>query len=103
MIMSKSHYYDTGNLVFSYSTCIKQVVGELSIGNVTRYSNATGRHQSLAGVMKCDVLLDGVPKGAGELLDLAIERGLVPVGETFYVSGKSDLFLIEKKVDYAGA
>ena len=85
--MSKSHYYDTGSLVFSYSTCIRQVVGALSIGNVTRYSNTTSRHQHQARVAQCDVLLDDVPKGTGELLTTAIDRWYIcpigAVGETY--------------------
>lgn len=76
--MSQSNYHRLANgTVYSYSTCIRQQIGNLSIGNITRYSAATSRHQSQAQCVSCDVLLDHVPRDTVELLDLAIKRGLV--------------------------
>ena len=79
--MSQSNYHRLANgTVYSYSTCIRQEMGALSIGNITRYSAATSRHQSQAQCVSCDVLLDNVPRGSLELLTLAVERGLVETG-----------------------
>ena len=76
--MSKSAYSDHDSVVFSYDTMIRQTLPSgLTIGNVTRYSMTTSRHQSQAGVKQCDVLLDNVPRGTDDLLSLAIERRVV--------------------------
>ena len=75
-----------GRNYFSYKTMIKQVYGGISIGNVTHYPTPAGqhsrtceRHQKLACVHSCDVILDNVPALTGDLLSLAVERGLVTV------------------------
>lgn len=71
-----------GTRVFSYSTCIKQVLPSgLTIGNVTYYSRATGRHQVLAECDKCTVLLGNVIQETYNLLPVAISRGLIADGE----------------------
>lgn len=68
-----------GSNYVSYRTMIKQVVAGLSIGNVTQYSPTTSRHQKIACVHSCDLQLDNVPQGTGDLLTLAIERGLAVI------------------------
>lgn len=74
----KSHYHEHGDRVYSYQTVIRQTVaGGLTIGNDTRYSVTTSKHQSRAGVRSCDVVLDNVPEGCSDLLALAGQRGLV--------------------------
>ncbi len=76
--MTTTNYHRlTNGTVYSYSTCIRQEVGDLSIGNITRYSTTTSRHQSQAQCVSCDVVLDDVPQDTPELLTLAMERGLV--------------------------
>ena len=76
--MSQSNYHRLANgTVYSYSTCIRQEVGALSIGNITRYSAATSRHQSQAQCVSCDVLLDNVPQDTAELLTLALAQSKV--------------------------
>ena len=78
--MSQSNYHRLANgTVYSYSTCIRQEIAGLSIGNITRYSVTTSRHQSQAQCVSCDVLLDNVPRDTPELLQLAIQRGAILV------------------------
>ena len=73
----KSGYRETPDTVFSWDTCILQVVsGGLTVGNVTWYSWSTSRHQTRARSRTADVRLDDVPKGVEDLLALAVERGL---------------------------
>ena len=94
----KGHYCEHDGKVYSYQTVIRQMIaGGLTIGNVTRYSVTTSKHQVRADVRSCDVLLDDVPEGAGDLLALAVERGLVPVGVPFYVPGNPTLYQLEAK------
>ena len=67
---------------FSYQTMIRQQVGNVTIGNVTNYGalgKTTGRHQRLACVHSCDVLIDNVPRGCAELFQLAYDRQLIIV------------------------
>lgn len=76
-----------GGNAFSYHTMIRQAVSgsSVTIGNVTNYSATTSRHQRLARVHSCDILLDNVPRGCADLFQLAYERGLIQVariGET---------------------
>ncbi len=70
-----------GGNAFSYHTMIKQQVGgsSVTIGNVTRYSTTTNRHQKLACVHSCDILLDDVPQNCTDLFQLAYERKLITV------------------------
>ena len=77
--MSNTNYHRlTNGTVYSYSTCIRQEVSGLSIGNITKYSMTTSRHQAQAQCVSCDVLLDDVPQDTPELLTLAIQRNLFP-------------------------
>lgn len=61
----KSHYRPLGDgRIFSYDTCIFQCLEDgTTIGNVTRYSTTTTRHQNKAGCRLADVLVDGVLEG----------------------------------------
>ena len=71
----RANYFDNGRQVFSYHTVILERHDGLTIGNVTHYSSTTSKHQAKAGSRYAAVLLDNVPKGATDLLTLAIERG----------------------------
>ena len=76
--MSQSNYHRLANgTVFSYSTCIRQECAGLSIGNITRYSVVTSKHQAHAQCPSCDVLLDNVPRDTPELLTLALAQSKV--------------------------
>lgn len=70
-----------GGNAFSYRTMIRQQVNgsSVTIGNVTDYSKATSRHQKLACVHSCDILLDDVPQNCSDLFQLAYERKLITV------------------------
>lgn len=75
---NRSAYTVIGDRHYSYQTIIRQTLpGGLTLGNITKYSVTTSKHQSMARVKECDVLLDGVPKGTTDLLPLAVERGLI--------------------------
>lgn len=66
-----SNFYEHGNRAYSYGTCIKDVLPDgRTIGNVTKYSATTSKHQKAAEVSKCDILVDNVPKGAADLTRL---------------------------------
>ena len=78
--MTKSSLRHTATRTYSYSTPIRQTLGNgLTIGNVTKYSRTTARHQNAMGCKLCDVVLDNVPKECDDLLQLAIDRGKVVV------------------------
>ena len=73
-----------GGNAFSYHTMIKQRVSgsSVTIGNITDYralGKTTARHQRLACVHSCDILLDDVPINCADLLQLAYERKLITV------------------------
>jgi hypothetical protein len=68
---------DNGN-AFSYSTMIRQLVEPgLSIGNKTKYSKTTSRHQRQTLVGECKIVMDDVPVGCQDLYAIAVERGHV--------------------------
>lgn len=61
----RSHYkiLDDGR-IFSYNTCILQRLEDgTTVGNVTKYSVTTSKHQTKAGARLADVLVDNVPEG----------------------------------------
>ena len=70
-----------GGNAFSYHTMIRQQVSgsSVTIGNMTHYSTTTSRHQKLACVHSCDILLDHVPQNCTDLFALAYERKLITV------------------------
>ncbi len=61
----KSHYQILGDgRIMSYDTCILQRLADgTTIGNVTRYSVTTSRHQNRAGSRTADILVDDIPEG----------------------------------------
>ena len=58
----------TGNKLYSYATVILQRLpsGEV-IGNDTKYSNTTSKHQSQVRVMSADIIVHNVPRGEDDL------------------------------------
>lgn len=49
---------------YSYDTCIRTATRHgTTIGNATKYSRTTSKHQSKVGVTKCDIVLDDCPRG----------------------------------------
>jgi len=67
-----------GERIYSYNTCIRDVTPDgRSIGNVTKYSVTTSKHQTKAGSRLCDVLVDNVPRGTQDLF-------------TFYQKGQTN-------------
>ena len=61
----RSHYkiLDDGR-IFSYNTCILQRLEDgTTVGNVTKYSVTTSKHQSRAGSRTADILVDNIPEG----------------------------------------
>ncbi len=66
----------TGDKLFSYSTCILQRRDGKVVGNVTKYSRTTSKHQSLARVRSVDYVVGGVRRGTKDLLE-----GYCPEGQ----------------------
>jgi len=58
----------TGDKLFSYGTVIlqRQPDGKV-IGNITKYSNTTSRHQSQSGVHMADIIVVNVRRGTNDL------------------------------------
>lgn len=53
---------------YSYETCIRtQMEDGRTVGNVTKYSRTTSRHQNAELVHSCDVTVDNVRKGTTAL------------------------------------
>jgi hypothetical protein len=68
-------YHQIGNRHFSYDTCIRELLPDgRSIGNVTKYSATTSKHQRQACVQSCDVKIDNVPTGTSDLTELYLQR-----------------------------
>lgn len=64
----RGNYTEIGNRAWSYSTALRDVLPDgRTIGNVTRYSVTTSKHQSFARVRSCRVQVDGVPIGTDNL------------------------------------
>lgn len=58
-----------GPRVYSYSTCLIDVLPDgRRIGNLTRYSTTTRRHQTAVRVGECDILVTGVPPHTASLV-----------------------------------
>ena len=68
--LTKSNlHFDTSGNAWSYRTRIIQVLFDgRKIGNVTKYSVTTSRHQTQARVHDCDILVDDIPAGTDDLL-----------------------------------
>lgn len=74
-MVRRGAYTEIGQAAWSYDTMIRGVLPDRrSIGNVTKYSSTTSRHQSLAGVHYCDVLIDDVPRSTDDLAALFQKR-----------------------------
>lgn len=60
-----------GGTVYSYETCIIDKLPDgRTIGNVTKYSRTTSKHQKQVGVHSCDIRVDNVPRGTDRLTHL---------------------------------
>jgi hypothetical protein len=60
-----------GDKLFSYWTVILQRLPDGKIiGNETKYSNTTSRHQSEAWISRADILLDNIPRGTNDLKNI---------------------------------
>ena len=60
-----------GETVYSYKTCIIDVMPDgRTIGNVTKYTRTTSKHQAKANVHLCDIRVDNVPIGTNRLTHL---------------------------------
>jgi hypothetical protein len=58
----------SGDKLFSYGTVILQRLSNgQTIGNVTKYSTTTSKHQSQTGVRMATRTVSGVPRGATDL------------------------------------
>lgn len=61
----------TGDKLYSYYTVIKQRLPDgRTVGNVTKYSSTTSKHQSLASVNSADIIVRDVPRGTDDLKDI---------------------------------
>jgi len=66
---SSRNLRSTGDKLYSYATVIAQRMPSGSvIGNRTRYSHSTSKHQSIAHIYYADILVDGVPRGTDDLM-----------------------------------
>jgi hypothetical protein len=58
--------------VWSYRTRIVETLpGGRTVGNVTKYSATTSRHQSKARVWSCDIFVTDIPEGTYSLAEYA--------------------------------
>lgn len=71
-----------GNLKFkpgeawSYGTRLIQTTDDgLTVGNITRYSVTTSKHQGIAAVRQCDILVDNIPMWTQDLLKYVKREG----------------------------
>ena len=65
---SGSNVHTSGDKLFSYGTVIAQRLGNgQTIGNVTKYSVTTSKHQSQTGVRMATHQVTGVPRGTTDL------------------------------------
>jgi hypothetical protein len=70
----KGAYIVLGINHYSYDTCICTTTPDgRTIGNLTKYSKTTSKHQTYARVNSCDIHLTEVPIGSSslDLLELA--------------------------------
>lgn len=64
-----SSTHSTGDKLFSYGTVILQRLPDgKTIGNITKYSNTTSKHQSQGRVHSADMLVDAVRRGVIDLI-----------------------------------
>lgn len=66
--MNKGQFTQIGDRAWSYNTAlVDRLPDGRSIGNATKYSVVTSKHQKMAGVHACDVKVDNVPQGTDNL------------------------------------
>jgi hypothetical protein len=80
-IKTKGAYLIIGDDYYSYNTCIRTTLGDgVSVGNVTKYSTTTSKHQSgrFANVKDCDFKVDNIDRGvsADDLRAIATSKDL---------------------------
>ena len=67
--MASASLHIIGNKIASYGTVIKDRLPDgRTIGNITRYSNTSARHQKQVDVYSCDVTVDNVPQDTIDLI-----------------------------------
>lgn len=60
--------HSSGNKLFSYGTVILQRLSNgRTIGNITKYSTTTSKHQSQVGVRRATYFVKDVPRGTTDL------------------------------------
>ena len=70
-----SNFKEYGSRAYSYETCIKDVLPDgRTVGNVTKYSVTTSKHQNKADVRNCHILLDNVPQGTTNLANFHFQQ-----------------------------
>jgi len=70
-----SNFFEIGDVAYSYQTCIRAALPDgTTLGNATRYSMTTSRHQNQAGVKGCDIQLYNVPRGTTDLVRYYMEH-----------------------------
>lgn len=76
--MSRSNFIDYGTVAYSYTTRIKETtLAGVTIGNATKYSSTTSRHQNKAKVNFCDIVLTNVPMNTRNLSKIALDLNLI--------------------------
>lgn len=74
----KSNYKSDARFAWSYQTVIRQTLANgMTIGNTTKYSRTTSRHQTKERIHSCNILIDRVPIGTSDLAYHALKRGLL--------------------------
>ena len=65
----------TGDRLFSFGTVIKQrLANDIIVGNVTKYSHTTSKHQSQAHVHSADIWVKAVPRGETDLTKYMVDH-----------------------------
>lgn len=76
--MARSNFVDHGDSAFSYTTKIfETTLAGVTIGNATKYSVTTSKHQNKAEVKKADLVLLNVPINTRSLSEIAFKLGLI--------------------------
>ena len=75
---AKGNYIELGDRIYSYDTLLVEPLPDYGfIGNITKYSATTSKHQSKARVKYCRIMIGDVPTGCSSLVALAKERGFL--------------------------
>ena len=70
-----SSVHSSGDKLFSYGTVILQRLGNgRTIGNITKYSTTTSKHQSQTSVRRATKTVSGVPRGTTDLRPYANKK-----------------------------